>query len=108
MSGQIDHSRDKMNRARNERETNAAQRELEELRKLVRDREVDANRATADADAVRLQIESSDGEAATVRAELGSTEGLRAGAYRRDRNGPRRVPRQARGDPEEASPAALA
>lgn len=75
LSGQIDHSRDKMNRARNERETNAAQRELEELRKLVRDREVDANRATADADAVRLQIETSDGEAATVRAELGSTEG---------------------------------
>ena len=35
MTQQIEHSREKLNRSRTERETNAAQRELEELRKLI-------------------------------------------------------------------------
>ena len=39
MTQQLEHSREKLNRSRTERETNAAQRELEELRKLIRDRE---------------------------------------------------------------------
>ena len=41
MSLQIDRSREKMSRVRTEREANAAQRELEELRKLFRDREIE-------------------------------------------------------------------
>jgi predicted nucleic acid-binding Zn-ribbon protein len=39
MIGQIDRSRDRLNRARNERESNAAERELDELRKIQRDRD---------------------------------------------------------------------
>jgi predicted nucleic acid-binding Zn-ribbon protein len=75
LTGQIEHSRDKMNRARNERETNAAQRELEELRKLVRDREQDATRVTTDAEALKVQIDATDKEAQVIREQLGSTEG---------------------------------
>ncbi len=75
MMQQLDHSREKLNRSRTERESNAAQRELEELRKLVRDREEDINKLTAEGDAVRTQIESGEAEAATVQAALGSTEG---------------------------------
>lgn len=75
MMQQLDHSREKLNRSRTERESNAAQRELEELRKLVRDREEDINKLTAEGDAVRAQIEASQAEAAKVQAELGSSEG---------------------------------
>jgi predicted nucleic acid-binding Zn-ribbon protein len=75
MMQQLDHSREKLNRSRTERESNAAQRELEELRKLVRDREEDINKLTAEGDGVRGQIEASQAETAKVQAELGSTEG---------------------------------
>ncbi len=75
LTGQIDQSRDKMNRARNEREANAAQRELEELRKLVRDREQEVGKLTTDGEALKLQIDTTEKEAETIRTELGSTEG---------------------------------
>jgi len=75
MMQQLDHSREKLNRSRTERESNAAQRELEELRKLVRDREEDINKLTAEGDSVRTQIEATEAEAAKVQAELGSSEG---------------------------------
>jgi predicted nucleic acid-binding Zn-ribbon protein len=75
MMQQLDHSREKLNRSRNEREANAAQRELEELRKLVRDREEDINKMTAESDAVRSSIEATEAETAKLTAELGSTEG---------------------------------
>ena len=61
MMQQLDHSREKLNRSRTERESNAAQRELEELRKLVRDREEDIDKLTAEGDAVRAQIEARRG-----------------------------------------------
>lgn len=41
MSVQLERSREKMSRCRSERELNAVQRELEELRKLYRDREIE-------------------------------------------------------------------
>ena len=75
MMTQLEHSREKMNRARNEREANAAQRELEELRKLVRDREDEIGRLTTDAEASRQQIDAAEGEAKKVGDELGATEG---------------------------------
>lgn len=75
LTQQIEVSRDKMNRARNEREQNAVQRELEELRKLSRDRELEAGRATTDSDALRIQIENTEKEAAQIREQLGNTEG---------------------------------
>lgn len=75
MMQQVDHSREKMNRARNEREANAAQRELEELRKLVRDREDEIGKLTTDADAARQQIDTTEAEAKQIASELGLTEG---------------------------------
>jgi hypothetical protein len=75
MMGQIEHSREKMNRARTERETNAAQRELEELRKLVRDREDEVGKLTADGDAARANVEVTEGEAKKVQDELSACEG---------------------------------
>lgn len=75
MMQQIEHSRDKMNRSRNEREANAAQRELEELRKLVRDREEELGKLTTESEAVRLQIEATEGEAKKITDELGEREG---------------------------------
>jgi uncharacterized protein len=75
MNQQLEHSREKLGRSRTEREANAAQRELEELRKLVRDREEEIGKLTADADAYRQQIETTEGEHKKLADELGAKEG---------------------------------
>ncbi len=75
MMQQLDHSREKLNRSRNERESNAAQRELEELRKLVRDREDEIGKLTTEIDASRLAMESTEGTIKTIGDELGGKEG---------------------------------
>jgi uncharacterized protein len=75
MTQQLDHSRDKLGRSRTEREANAAQRELEELRKLVRDREEEIGKLTADADASRQQIESTEVEHKKLADDLGARHG---------------------------------
>jgi predicted nucleic acid-binding Zn-ribbon protein len=75
MMQQLEHSREKLNRARTEREANAAQRELEELRKLVRDREEEITKLTSEGDAARLQVDATEAERAKLQAELGASEG---------------------------------
>jgi predicted nucleic acid-binding Zn-ribbon protein len=75
MNQQLEHSREKLSRSRTERESNAAQRELEELRKLVRDREEEIGKLTADADAYRQQIEATEGDHKKLADELGAREG---------------------------------
>ena len=75
MTQQIEHSRDKLNRSRTEREQQAAQRELEELRKLVRDREEEINRLDADTSGVRAQVEASEAEHKRISDELAAKEG---------------------------------
>jgi predicted nucleic acid-binding Zn-ribbon protein len=75
MNQQLDHSREKLSRSRTERESNAAQRELEELRKLVRDREEEIGKLTADADAARQQIEATEADHKKLVDELASREG---------------------------------
>jgi predicted nucleic acid-binding Zn-ribbon protein len=75
MMTQLDHSREKMNRARTERETNAVQRELEELRKLIRDREDEIGKLTTDSDAQRVALEGTEGEAKKIQDELAAREG---------------------------------
>ncbi len=75
MAQQLDHSRDKLSRSRTERESNAAQRELEELRKLLRDREEEIGKLTSDADAARQQIETTEAEHKKIVDELGAREG---------------------------------
>jgi predicted nucleic acid-binding Zn-ribbon protein len=75
MMQQLEHSREKLNRSRTERESNAAQREIEELRKLIRDREEDITKLTGEGDAVRTQIETTEAEIKKVADELGASEG---------------------------------
>lgn len=75
MSTQIEHSREKLNRSRTEREIQAAQRELEELRKLIRDREVEIQRIDTDTAPVREQLQASDAEHKSLTEELASKEG---------------------------------
>lgn len=75
MTQQIEHSREKLNRSRTERETNAAQRELEELRKLVRDREDEITRLDGDTASVRTAVESTEADHKRISDELAAKEG---------------------------------
>ena len=75
MMQQVDHSRDKMNRSRTERETNAVTREFEELRKLMRDREDEIGKLSTDADSARQSLDSIEAEAKLLASELGENEG---------------------------------
>jgi predicted nucleic acid-binding Zn-ribbon protein len=75
MTTQIEHSRDKLNRSRTEREQQAAQRELEELRKLIRDREEEIGRLDGDTASVRASVEATEGEKKKIEEELAAKEG---------------------------------
>ncbi len=72
---QLERSREKLSRCRTEREANAVQRELEELRKLVRDRELEIQKLSELATQVRADIEKTQTELDAVNAELGNSEG---------------------------------
>jgi predicted nucleic acid-binding Zn-ribbon protein len=77
MTTQIERSREKLGRARNERESNAAQREVEELRKLHRDREEELERLNGAADQAKAAIEDADKKRAALSSELtGSADGI--------------------------------
>lgn len=75
MGNQIEKSREKLARCRTEREANAAQREVEELRKLYRDREIEIERVNGLADQARQGIESTSADRDKIASELGETEG---------------------------------
>jgi predicted nucleic acid-binding Zn-ribbon protein len=75
MQQQIEHSREKLNRSRTEREQQAAQRELEELRKLVRDREEEIQRVEGDTASVRVSVEQTETERNRLAEELAAKEG---------------------------------
>jgi len=72
---QVEKSREKLSRARNERETNAVTRELEELRRIQKDREEEIGKLQV----LETQALKSKEEAEAARGELaeqlGSTEG---------------------------------
>lgn len=72
---QIDHSREKLARARNERESNAAQRELEELRRILREREDELSKVEGEMSEIRVEVEGLDAEIERVRGELGEKDG---------------------------------
>src|SRR4051812_41171972 len=77
MTQQTDKSREKLQRSRNERESNAAQREIEELRKLHRDREEELERLNMAADGARGAIDDADGKRSALSAALaGTTQGI--------------------------------
>src|SRR5579872_7302816 len=75
MNQQLDHSREKLSRSRTERESNAAQRELEELRKLVRDREDEIGKLASESDSSRQQLEATESEHGKLVQDLGAREG---------------------------------
>jgi predicted nucleic acid-binding Zn-ribbon protein len=75
MSLQLDKSREKLGRCRTEREANAAQREVEELRKLYRDREHEIEKLVALGEQARTEIDSISARREELRGELGESEG---------------------------------
>ena len=79
MTQQVERSREKLARSRNEREQNASQRELEELRKLIRDREDEIERVSQLAEAARVSIAEAEAKHKELSDSLaGSSEGVAA------------------------------
>jgi predicted nucleic acid-binding Zn-ribbon protein len=78
MSIQVDKSREKLARCRTEREANAAQREVEELRKLYRDRELEIEKLVVLVESARGEIDKVSVEHGALSGELGETEGALA------------------------------
>lgn len=75
MSTQMERSREKLARCRTEREVNAVQREVEELRKLFRDRETEVEKLSQLVEQAKAEAETTGKERNTIADELGSTEG---------------------------------
>jgi predicted nucleic acid-binding Zn-ribbon protein len=75
MNVQVERSREKMSRCRNEKESLAVQRELEELRRLVRDREIDSEKLAQLIDQAKADIAGLAAEAERIDADLGTVEG---------------------------------
>src|SRR5262249_23607722 len=75
MSLQVDKSREKLARCRTEREANAAQREVEELRKLYRDRELEIEKLVGLVEQARGEIDKVSVEHNELAGELGANAG---------------------------------
>ena len=74
MSIQVERSREKLSRCRTEREANAAQREIEELRKLYRDREIEVEKLDGFLEQARSDMAQVTSERDALLAELSSVE----------------------------------
>ena len=72
---QMERSREKLSRSRSEREVNAAQREVEELRKLFRDREIEIQKLNALIDQAHEDASSTRSQHETLASEIGSSAG---------------------------------
>ncbi len=75
MSHQMERSRERLSRSRNERESNAAQREVEEMRKLMRDRELEADKIAGLIEQARTDMDATETERSTLDAALGASAG---------------------------------
>jgi hypothetical protein len=76
IASQIDRSRDRLGRARNEREVNAAERELDELRKIQRDRDEEVKKLQELSGHARESMVQSEARKTELSATLdGSLEG---------------------------------
>lgn len=77
MQSQVEKSREKMARSRNERETVAAQREQEELRRLVRDREDEVEKIEGLCERAKASVSESEARKTALTRELeGDAEGV--------------------------------
>jgi predicted nucleic acid-binding Zn-ribbon protein len=70
MSLQMDRSREKLARCRTERELNATQREIEELRKLYRDRELEIEKINGLAEQARAEMDGANTERQALMGDL--------------------------------------
>jgi predicted nucleic acid-binding Zn-ribbon protein len=75
MSIQVERSREKLSRCRTEREANAAQREIEELRKLYRDREIEVEKLDGFLEQARADMVQVTSERDALLADLAAVEG---------------------------------
>jgi uncharacterized protein len=77
MQTQVEKSREKMSRSRNERESVAAQREQEELRRLVRDREDEVQKLEGLCERAKASVAESEQRRTALTRELeGDAEGV--------------------------------
>ncbi len=74
MTAQVEKSREKLARARNEREQNAATRELEELRRLQKDREEEIGKLAMLEAAAQKSKEEAEAERGRLLEQLSSNE----------------------------------
>jgi predicted nucleic acid-binding Zn-ribbon protein len=74
MSVQMERSREKLARSRSEREVNAVQREIEELRKLYRDREQEIDKINGLAERARQEMDGANSERSALLGDLGANE----------------------------------
>ncbi len=72
-SQQIDRSRERLQRSRNEREVNAAERELDELRKIQRDRDDEVKKLVTLSDHARESIQKAEERRAALSERLAVT-----------------------------------
>ncbi|GAC1558646.1 MAG: zinc ribbon domain-containing protein [Polyangiales bacterium] len=72
---QVERSREKLNRTRNEKESNAVTREIEETRKLLRDVEDTVGRGVVQLEELKKAIVDHEEEEAGYVAKIGRTEG---------------------------------
>src|SRR5690606_16990221 len=72
---QLDRSREKMMRCRNEREANAVQRELEELRRVFRERELETQKLVGLIDEARADLTAATDERDQISSEIDATGG---------------------------------
>lgn len=87
MGVQMERSREKLSRSRSEREVNAVQREIEELRKLYRDREQEIDKINGLAERARAEMEGANSERSLILGDLGANESelaSRLGALEKD------------------------
>ncbi len=72
---QVDKSREKMARCRNEKEANAVQRELEEIRRLTRDRDFEIQKLSGLIDDARADLAKIEGERQEIASQIDETQG---------------------------------
>ncbi len=75
MSVQMERSREKLGRSRTEREVNAAQREVEEMRKLFRDREIESQKLIGLIEQAHVDEQATTEQRDKLAAELGESQG---------------------------------
>jgi uncharacterized protein len=75
---QVDKAREKMTRCRNEKEANAAQREMEEVRRMSKEREMELQKLVGLITDARADVQAMESERLEVSSHIDETEGLAA------------------------------